>query len=278
VPARESGGGLETLAAPPENNCEQRLYGIARRVSEFRDGYLLSCGGNTFTDELSFALHLDLENITPRLQKLINLLNSDRATDLVQHWETVQQRYYPSCDLQIFKILGAFTDWVVTQKFAMQDGQEFERMQKYKEGAPPTLTDMLSNRLAACLELSALGNQYLRMHGYDSSYIGGACRDAEETYIEHHSWVEIRLEGREFIWDVAQPHHVTYADGTLGVWPRIYELQPGSFQLLAEANKGTLIFGTPLYRNSSSRLYYGVHSNKSTEPHVLIDREIQTSA
>ena len=235
-------------------------FGKSVDVTDIRIGGTSNAGGrNKFSNEQDLEMIVDT-GIEPLVQKMM-LQKSSINKEGLKSW---LEQSKIGIDTELYAPLFAFTN-VYQQDVGFKISPANQREKSYANSSP-LLSDLLSEGLAACAEIATLAQVYLQEAGIESSYFSGEVAwDRKDEFAEPHSFIHIKHNGEEYIFDPRNPIAQSN-DGNITFLPRIYHVH--DFKEKIGRDQKTLVEAKIIY--NESKAWYGTGDGTNLTDNVFI--------
>ncbi len=184
-----------------------------------RDTYIPVGGTSQFTDETDVKALVDWSGLESLVQEMRDTAPKYDRTKLKVWLESGKI----DVDENLFATLYAFTN-VYNQRIGFKSDSA-KRSEIYRSGSP-RLSEVITGNVAECAEIAALSQLYLQEEGIDSSYFSGEVLwNKEWEFAEAHTFIPLKFNGQEYIFDPANPHKASSTDGAEMLMPRIQRVE-----------------------------------------------------
>lgn len=213
-----------------------------------RDSYIPVGGTSQYTNETDIKVLVDSSRLEPLIQEMRdNASKYDRSK--LKAW---LQSGNIDIDENLFATLYAFTN-VYTQRVGFNPDSA-KRRELYHNDSQ-RLSEVINRNAAECAEIAALAQLYLQEERIDSTYFSGEVLGSKSwEFAEAHTFIPLKFNGREYIFDPANPHKASCADGTETLIPRIQKVE--NFRDKVGQGKKAYIETTSVL--NQSQVWYGV--------------------
>lgn len=269
---------VHEIGYPESLNCYSglRLAGHSIISESLQDGALLPIGGSIFSQSMDKCIRLDLKGLSGYIGSCQSqLVLSGLEKTYGEYLLSIGNFKHPSLSnllgycMDILNIISA-NEWTAKSGF-----EEYARFNKYSKEGVCKLTDILSQKIAACAELAVFATLYLENAGFNSYYFGGITKMKEAEYNQAHSWVFISHDIFDIIFDVARPHIRKSKDSNEYKLPRLVFYKKGTLESLKLASEDRLVTGSPFI--GSSEILFGVgEAKKSSDINSVADMSLST--
>jgi len=197
-----------------------RYFGKSFEIPHIeRDSYIPVGGTNQLTDEIDVKAFVDGNGLESLVQEMRDTAPKYDRTKLKAWLESG----HIDVDENLFATLYAFTN-VYNQRVGFKSDST-KRSEIYHNGSPK-LSDVVLGNAAECAEIAAVAQLYLQEEGIDSTYFSGEVLwNKEWEFAEAHTFVPLKFNGQEYIFDPANPHKTSSTDGTEMLMPRIQKVE-----------------------------------------------------
>lgn len=245
----------------PEGNKITNHFSFCYESTGFNEGDTIPIGGSTFvesTDELDIGVIADFENFSDFFNKMdVEYENAD-----IKGIQDFLDRKGIKLSAEIFALTNIFSRMLdMTYPGASSRGQVRDLLyQQHKGGIK--LSDAFKNGCAACAEISALAQEYLRRKNIPTSYFHGFVafeqNGAIPEFPEAHTFVPIRHKGKVYIYDPA--NNSIYKNNK---FQSLYSTE-SDFDLEMSRNEKKLVTSTNLI--TDEKVYFGTSDGNNILP------------
>lgn len=195
-------------------------------IDDVADGQKLLVGGNVVFSGNEIFLTADIKNIESVFTSADTIFDQ-LSLDKMNPWLTATSA---SIDPKLFGRIYAIQTVIDQGEYISKDTDASQRRHKlYFDGDTPTLSSILEDKCAECVEISLVTQIYLKRHGIDCAHMSGVVHwHLAGVYGEcndPHSFNIIQLKDRTLLYDPANP--LQHEDGQL--IPRIHDIPAALF-------------------------------------------------
>ena len=248
-------------------------FGGCYGIEKIEPNKCIPVGGNLFTEKMGKYLYIDYDNLK-------NLFNIDKLCETTseylpkkESWGKWLKEEGIDVDPEIYMIAFLFTK-AYDKKFGYKrDINEVrnKREELFKNNDIVPISEILEKGIAECAEIAALAQLYFQKVKeeigieFESTYISGEVLwDKDREFGEPHSFIHIKYNGREYIFDPANPIE-SERDGTYH--PRIQTVE--DFKKKISQDKKIFVKTVSIYNNNE--IYYGVGNRTNVTEDNLVD-------
>lgn len=160
-------------------------------------------GGKIYSDNMNTMLLVDwsgVESLIGQMQTTQEKYSRLR----MKNWLESENMFI---DEDLFAMLYTFVNIYNEQIGFKSNGQT--RRELYHNGIPK-LSEVINAKAAECAEIAVVAQLYLQELGLDSSYFQGEVLWKKTfEFGEMHSFIPLMFDGKEYIFDPANPHDTT---------------------------------------------------------------------
>jgi len=239
----------------------KRLFGHCFEISKINEGDRIPVGGDSiFSDDVNIEIIGDFANIKnffTETRELAGKYNLSKLRELLDLQKI-------EVNEKLFAHLFAFTK-KFEEKYPDNPEKDSVRRNLYRERSGDIkLSDIFQANIAKCAEIAALAQAYLQREGVSSSYFSGdVLWNRDDEYSEQHSFIIIRHEGKNYIYDPANP-----TDTASGRFPSIYTTEANFDDEMEKKQKKFITAKNVL---SKKEAFYGTNNgtNVWADKHII---------
>lgn len=234
-------------------------FGKSLEIQNIRNGDLIPVGGSSmFSNKLDMEVVADFNNFENFFKEAHKLVVERDLLDLRQKLDSKDM----DIDEKLFSVIYAFSQqlgekYLNNPEFNGSEN-EINRKKNYKEkGKETKLSDIFNDNNEECAEIAVLAQGFLQREGINSSYFGGEVLwGKEHEFGEPHSFVIIRENGKQYVYDPSNPMINKR-------FPSIYSMDKNFDEEIA---KGKKIFVTAKNIRNKSEAFYGTGDMTAVYP------------
>ncbi|MBC8494542.1 hypothetical protein H8D36_00130 [archaeon] len=209
-----------------------------------------------FSEDLETMLLIDWDGVSQMVNEIMDV-NHTLDRPRVKSW-LESDNFDINEDL--FATLYSFVNFYA-QKIGTKPDIEARRGM-YRAGVP-RLSDIIGLKAAQCVEISALAQLYLQEAGMDSSlFTGEVLWKKKHEFGEMHTFIPLKFEGKEYIFDPANSHRTSISDESAMLLPRIQVVQ--NFRERVGRDRKTYVDTRSVF--NSEPVWYGVGDQSNVTP------------
>ena len=197
-----------------------RYFGKSCEIPHIERGSYIPVGGTSqFTDEMDVKALVDWGG----LESLVHEMRDAASKYDIPKLKAWLESGNIDVDENLFATLYAFTN-VYNQRVGFKPDSA-KRSEIYHNGSPK-LSDVIFDNAGECSEIAAVAQLYLQEEGIDSTYFSGEVLwNKEWEFAEAHTFVPLKFDGQEYIFDPANPYKASSTDGAEMLMPRIQKVE-----------------------------------------------------
>jgi len=243
-----------------ENRPEiKQHFGKSFEIQNIKNGDLVPVGGNSiFSNKFDMEVVADFDNFKDFFEEAYKLVVESDLVDLKQKLDSKDM----DINEKLFSVMYAFSQKIGEKYFYNPEfyssNRETTRKNLYKERDKTTkLSDIFGLNSEECAEIAILAQGFLQSEGVSSSYFAGEVLWGEDhDYGEPHSFIIIRENDKQYIYDPANPIINKR-------FPSIYSLDK---DFDAEIAKGQKIFVTAKNLRNKNEAFFGAGNMTAVIP------------
>lgn len=175
-----------------ETNC---------RISNIQNNDKILIGGSFF-GKLDLAVTADIDNFENFFKTVEKNASNFESNNNMKKW---LNSFAPDFDVKIFSHMYAF-DNILRKMYPDLSSNISKRQDFYDKEGSKTLSQSFNTGVCQCAEIAILAQTYFQKQGIETKYFGGELlRSANEEFGEAHSFITIKSEQNDYIYDPANP-------------------------------------------------------------------------
>ncbi|VVB99108.1 Uncharacterised protein [uncultured archaeon] len=235
----------------------EKAYGHCYIIQKMENNQVIPIGGSSFESNPELAKHkvtCDFEALD-KIQKDVGQLVKNFKTAADAHGQYLRENgigvpvELDEVTVAINTVLKGYYEEVSIDG-KVQTGKKLA----YLEQNPyPKMSDLFENKLAQCAEIAALAQYILQSHGIESTYISGEVRWGKNGESQPHSFLAIKMGGKNYIYDPTNP---VFSEGKI-FGPSVYEIN-GDFAETVRQSKDKPVYFEARNVLNNKTAYFGV--------------------